>query len=170
MTTTPAASRRSPPDAVLPSVVKEVVVALPPDDAFRLFTSQMSRWWPMATHSCFTTECQRIEIEQRPGGSVTEVARDGRRASWGAIVDWDPPRRFSMTWHPGNDAALATLVEVSFEPARAEACNVRLVHSGWHARGEGAAAVRDGYDHGWDTVLQRYAGSAARDSGPEGNA
>jgi len=145
----------------LPPVVKEIVVALPPRAAFDLFTAQVAQWWPMAQYSCFQADCRRIEFEPRAGGAVTEVASDGRTAPWGTIVVWDPPHRFSMTWHPSFDPAQATFLEVAFAPAAAGGSSVRLMHSGWEARGEKAAGMREGYDGGWVGVLQRFADRAA---------
>ena len=157
-TSTANASRT---ENALPPVVKEIVVALPPAEAFALFTAHVSKWWPAASYSCFQADFLRIEFEPRAGGVVTEFARDGRTAPWGTIVDWDPPHRFSMTWHPRSDVAQATFLEVAFAPAAAGGSSVRLVHSGWAARGEQAAAVREAYDGGWVGVLQLYAAEAS---------
>ena len=164
--TSTASAPRS--DTELPPVVKEIVVALPPAEAFALFTAHVSKWWPATPYSCFQADCLRIEFEPRAGGVVTEIARDGRTAPWGTIVDWDPPHRFSMTWHPGSERAQATLLEVAFAPAAAGGSRIRLVHSGWMARGEQAPAVREGYDGGWVRVLQSYAEAAAAQAGGEG--
>jgi hypothetical protein len=38
---------------------------------------------------------------------------------------------------------------------------VRLVHSGWERRPDGASA-REGYDSGWEPVIGRFAETAAR--------
>jgi len=38
---------------------------------------------------------------------------------------------------------------------------VRLVHSGWEGRPDGASA-REGYDSGWEPVIGRFAQTAAR--------
>jgi len=138
---------------------KQITVALEPGAAFELFTMGMSRWWPMATHSCFEAQAQRIEIEPRAGGHVVEHATDGRRAEWGRVLDWEPPHRFAMTWHPANDASKATRLEVTFA-AHGPQTLVTLVHSGWEARGEEAPGIRGNYDKGWDATLARYAAAA----------
>ena len=146
--------------AVLPPLKKQIRVALGPDAAFDLFTMGMSRWWPLATHSCFEQEAQRIEIEPRAGGEVLEHAKDGRRAPWGRVLEWEPPHRFAMTWHPASDPSNATRLEITFTVEAGQTL-VTLVHSGWEARGDAAGDIRGGYDKGWDATLARYAAAAA---------
>src|SRR4051812_31006019 len=95
---------------------KQIRVALDPDGAFDLFTMGMSRWWPLVTHSCFHGDARRIDIDPHTGGKVVEHAADGRQSEWGRVIEWAPPERFSMTWHPANDPSLATRLEVTFAP------------------------------------------------------
>lgn len=140
---------------------KQLRVELDAEAAFDLFTLGMSRWWPLATHSCFQGEAQRVEFEPHAGGRVLEHAGDGRSSEWGRVIVWAPPERFSMTWHPANDPSQATHLEVTFTPEGDRTTLVTLVHSGWEARGESAAEVRGQYDKGWDGVLGRYAGACA---------
>jgi hypothetical protein len=42
---------------------------------------------------------------------------------------------------------------------------VRLVHSGWECRPDGATA-REGYDSGWEPVISSFAETAARSHQP----
>lgn len=139
---------------------KQIRVALAPDAAFDLFTMGMSRWWPLATHSCFEQQAQRVEIEPRAGGSVVEHAKDGRRSEWGRVLEWAPPDRFAMTWHPANDPSLATHLEVTFTPD-GDRTLVTLTHSGWEVRGDAAPEIRGNYAKGWESTLARYAAAAA---------
>jgi uncharacterized protein YndB with AHSA1/START domain len=143
----------------LPPLKKQIRVALDADSAFDLFTMGMSRWWPLASHSCFAESAERIEVDRCAGGAVVEHARDGRRSEWGRVIEWEPPFRFAMTWHPANDPAQATRLEVTFT-AEAGQTLVTLVHSGWEARGDRAVPVRGEYDRGWEIVLGRYAAAA----------
>lgn len=151
--------------AVLPDtestapVVKQMRLGLDPAAAFELFTAGMSRWWPLATHSCARAEARRVEVEPRVGGFVLEHAADGSSAPWGTVLAWEPPHRFAMSWHPGIDAARATRLEVEFRPD-GEGCAIRLVHGGWEARGDDGPALRQRYDGGWVTVLDRFAAAA----------
>lgn len=147
--------------AVLLPVEQRVRVALAPPDAFDLFTRGIARWWPFAGHSCFDSQAQDVLFEPREGGTVIEVARDGRRMPWGIVTAWTPPAGFAMRWFPGLDAAQATLLRVSFAALPGGGTEVQVHHSGWEARGAEAAPKRDGYAHGWVAVLGHYAQCAA---------
>jgi uncharacterized protein YndB with AHSA1/START domain len=148
-------------EAAVPApVVKRLVVGLEPQAAFRLFTEELTRWWPLATYSCAGDDAVRVAIEPCVGGGVVEHARDGSTAPWGNVLAWEPPHRFAMSWHPQSDPAQATRVEVAFTAEGADACRIELVHSGWEARGSEAQFWRDRYDGGWVVVLKRYADAA----------
>lgn len=140
----------------LPAVEQRVCVTLAPAEAFDLFTRQIARWWPFRGHSCFDDAARDVELEPRAGGAVTEVAHDGRRVAWGTIVDWSPPEGFAMRWFPGLPAAQATLLRVRFAALAEGGTEVWVHHGGWEARGDDAAARRDGYAEGWAVVLSLY--------------
>lgn len=133
-------------------VVKELRVPLSVADAFILFTQNMGRWWPLRSHSCAQEPGARIEFPDRTGGDIIERTETGASHVWGTLLVWDPPHRFAMSWHPGNASAQATHVDVRFTVVRG-GCLLRLVHSGWAARGEDGAQAREQYDQGWITVL-----------------
>ena len=152
---------KTTPDAVR----HELQVALPPEQAFALFTRGISRWWPFDGHSCSGDQALGVEFEERVGGAVTEIARDGSRFPWGTVTAWEPPGFFEMTWHPAHDAVQATCLSVRFL-ATGGGCRVALCHDGWAARGAEAEAVRDGYQQGWALVLGLFAAAAAQENRP----
>lgn len=133
---------------------------LPPQEAFDLFTTGMQRWWPLASHSCSGDKSATLEFEPRLGGALTEIAPDGTRHAWGRVLEWDPPRRFALRWHPGRDAAEATRLEVRFV-AIDGGCELQLCHDGWEARGAAANDVRGSYESGWPVVLDALGALAA---------
>jgi hypothetical protein len=140
-------------------VCKTVTVRLRPLEAFALFTEELSKWWPLATHSCNGPRARRVVIEPRVGGAVTEHADGGATASWGRVLAWVPPAHFAMSWHPGSPEDHATRVDVRFSDTGEGLCRVDLAHSGWEARADGLAA-RERYESGWDPVLASYAAAA----------
>ncbi len=142
----------------LSPLVKSVTVAAPPERAFELFTSDIGRWWPLVSHSVGADSATSVVMECRPGGRIVETVRDGSTHVWGTLTDWSPSTQVAFTWHPGQPEGEATLVTVTFRAA-GEQTEVRLVHSGWDARPDGARA-RTGYDTGWDTVLAPLAALA----------
>jgi uncharacterized protein YndB with AHSA1/START domain len=155
-------------DAKLEPIIKEIRVPLSVDRAFALFTEGIGRWWPLASHSLAGSDAIDCRFEQRVGGRLLELARDGTEHEWGTVTAWDPPRRLALTWHPGRAPATAQHVEVTFSPV-ADGTRVRLVHSGWERLAGTAAGERDGYVPGWDFVLGRYVELAgAREGGEAG--
>jgi uncharacterized protein YndB with AHSA1/START domain len=138
--------------AVSVPVVRAVTVRRTPEDTFRLFTADIGAWWPMGTHSVFGATA-RVDVE---GSEIVETSADGERSVWAEIVESSPPQRLVLSWHPGNDPAKPTRVEVSFVPD-GEGTRVQLTHTGWEAMGERAEAARQSYDAGWQSVLERFA-------------
>lgn len=137
-------------------------LAIPASEAFDLFTRSIATWWPFKGHSCSGERAADVEFEERVGGAVEEVTTDGDRHRWGTVTAWDPPHGFAMTWHPAQPEDRATLLTVRFV-ALETGCELFLEHTGWSARGEQAAQVRDGYQEGWSVVLGHYAAAAARE-------
>jgi hypothetical protein len=120
--------------------VQTVLVASRPDDAFELFTTGMSTWWPLATHSVGKHEATGVRFEGAVGGRIVEYGVQGPIGYWGTVSDWDPPLSVSFTWHPGSDPKRAGRVTVRFRPV-ATGTEVELTHTGWD---------------GWDHVLDFY--------------
>jgi uncharacterized protein YndB with AHSA1/START domain len=147
--------------ALLEPVRHAVDVALPVEDAFALFTSGLARWWPLGSHSCSQDKGATVRFGTGVGAAVVEVAPDGGTHAWGTLTRWEPPHAFAMSWHPGQDAAQATRLEVRFEP-RGAGCRVSICHGGWESRGANAAEVRGNYERGWVIVLGGLADVAAK--------
>lgn len=145
--------------SVIAPVCKSVTVRLRPVEAFALFTEELSKWWPLATHSCAGARARVVVIEPRVGGAVIEHAVDGAAAPWGTVLAWDPPEHFAMSWHPARSEDEATRVDVHFAAAAEGLCRVELTHSGWERRTD-AAVSRDRYEGGWDAVLAAYTAAA----------
>lgn len=146
-------------------IVKSLSVALPPAQAFDLFTVGIDRWWPRTIHSVSLERTRQVVFEGQPGGSVHEIRDDGARFEWGRILTWDPPRAVRFSWYPGRDEATQQEVEVSFAP-EGTGTRVTLVHSGWETLGERGTEVRGGYDTGWDLVFgEGYGRLCAEEAG-----
>jgi len=65
-----------------------------------------------------------------------------------------------MTWHPGEEPDLSTLVEVTFSEAPDGGTHVDLLHTGWAVYGAEAAARAADYQHGWTALLEGLAKAA----------
>jgi uncharacterized protein YndB with AHSA1/START domain len=140
--------------ATVAPVRRAVAVAAGPERAFEVFTDQIGRWWPLATHSVFG---ERASVAFEDGRLVE---RFGDQVSeWGEVLEWDPPRLLRLTWRPGNPAEEATEVTVRFHPD-GDGTRVELEHVGWerHARPQQAA---EDYSQGWPIVLGAFADGVA---------
>jgi uncharacterized protein YndB with AHSA1/START domain/uncharacterized protein YciI len=142
---------------------REVVVNVPPETAFLVFTEHIGQWWPLGEHGVFGATAT-VAFEE--DGRLVERSTDGSSDCWGEVVTWDPPSLLSFTWHP-EDPAVISMVTVTFSE-RDERTRVVLEHDGWEAFADPAAA-RDEYNQGWPAVLDRYAGHVHVDQGADDN-
>lgn len=147
----------SAPAAPLAPVRASIRVSWTPDEAFRRFTSDMGRWWPLASHSVGGSAATGVTMTPRVGGEIVEAIADGSEAHWGTVTAWEPPHRVAFTWHPGRTPASGTQVEVRFV-VDGTGTRVELTHRGWEALGSLATTARRGYPMGWAYVLRLYAG------------
>jgi hypothetical protein len=141
-------------------VRKQLKVGLPVEKAFQLFTTGIGKWWPLATHSVGEEQAETCFFEERSGGRIVEVLKDGSQAEWGQVIAWEPFHKVSFYWYPGRTPDTAQEVSVTFREIPGGSL-VELVHTGWETLGEAARAKRDGYDTGWDYVLAKYIIQAA---------
>jgi hypothetical protein len=143
--------------SVVPPVVKSVVVARAIEDAFRLYTQDIARWWPMKTHSLGGENVAQVAIEGRTGGRIYERWHDGSEKTWGTILDWDAPHRLVHSWHVSTDPEHASEVEVRFAAVGRGRTRVTLEHRHWERMsGERAAVVRKNYDQGWQAIITEH--------------
>jgi uncharacterized protein YndB with AHSA1/START domain len=114
-----------------------VGVAVPPVQAFRIFTEEIELWWRRGPRFRNARgDSGLIALEPRLGGRVFEsYTTDAKEhvIEIGRIRVWDPPRRLLFDWRASNFApAERTEVEVVFEPT-ANGTRVTVTHSGWAA-------------------------------------
>lgn len=138
-------------------VRRTVLVSWDQATAFAHFTERFAEWWPRSSHSIGGKRVIRIAFDCRVGGQIVEELSDGRRFLWGTLTAWDPPHRVAFTWHPSMAPDKAQDVEVRFTPS-GSGTEVVLVSTGWERLGADARKLRRGYDIGWGSVLDAYAG------------
>jgi uncharacterized protein YndB with AHSA1/START domain len=139
---------------VIEVVRKTVTVDCAVEEAFRVFTSDAIRWWPVDSHSIHRTVSE-IVFEPSAGGDVYEVSESGERSHWATVLAWEPPGRLVLAWNILNADTESTEVEVRFVPD-GTGTRVELEHRGWERLAEGGADKRANYDTGWDFVLGEY--------------
>jgi uncharacterized protein YndB with AHSA1/START domain len=146
------------PIPVIPPIVKAVTVECTPAEAFRFFTADFHKWWPLATHSVvahaseFKQKPASVTFEQRQGGRIFERTNSGEEHLWGTVLAWEPASRVVFSFHPGRDGQNAQTVEVTFS-ASAKGTEVVLTHTGWELLGDHAMEQRKGFDNGWESAF-----------------
>jgi uncharacterized protein YndB with AHSA1/START domain len=114
-----------------------VTVALPPQQAFEIFTSQIDRWWRRGMkfrHS--ESPSSLLCLEAKVGGRLFESFDAGGRShvvEVGRVRVWEPPRALNFTWRNANFAPHEqTEVDIQFEAAGSGTL-VTVTHTGLSA-------------------------------------
>jgi hypothetical protein len=112
-----------------------VLVAVRPEDAFRIFTEDIDQWWRGGMK--FRTmggNRSIIHLEPHVGGRLFESIASGsetRIVETGLVTVWSPPAHLVFEWRAVNFApAEKTEVEVVFTPSPSGTL-VTLTHRGW---------------------------------------
>ena len=150
----------------VPPILRSAVVARSVDDTFRIFTDEIGAWWPLPTHSLFQDAAGGVHFTD---GKLVEWSTDGQETTWAEVLDWDPPARILLAWHPGGDAGEAGHVEITFA-SDAVGTRVDVRHEGWEAFGESGLARRRDYvgPSAWGHVLDHLADGTERPAdGPD---
>jgi len=145
-------------------VVKSIDVRRSAADAFKIFTAEVTAWWPMAVTRARSADGEktvRITIEPKVGGRIYETLNDGRELEWGEVSAFEPGALFAMQWRLGRPVEEGTSVSVRFEPLSAVTCRVTLTHENWERMGAEAAKLRDAYNNGWVSVFEAGFGAYA---------
>jgi uncharacterized protein YndB with AHSA1/START domain len=144
------------------TIRKEIFVEAPPETAFRVFTKQISDWWPLGKYGIYLEDAETVGFEDRDGWRLIERATDGRENVWGEVLDYEVASRVRFTWHPGRDSGdEPTEVEVTFTGDK-DGTIVVLEHRGWESLTPERREGRAGYDSGWPGVLEAYRAIAVR--------
>jgi hypothetical protein len=77
---------------IIAPVRKSVRVKAPVARAFDVFTSGLSRWWPL-DHGVGKKPIAKVLMEPRLGGRWLEISEDGTQTSVATITLWEPPHR-----------------------------------------------------------------------------
>ncbi len=114
-----------------------VSVALPPDQAFRVFTEEVNLWWRRGRRFRNAPGAAGIVgIEPGPGGRLFEsfdTEAGEQVVEIGRTLAWEPPQRLLLQWRASNFALHEhTEVEVLFKAVGA-GTHVTVIHRGWAA-------------------------------------
>lgn len=145
-------------------VRQEVVVDLPADRAFALFTEQFDKIKPRE-HNLLDVPIAESVFEPRVGGAVYDRGGDGSTCRWARVLAFEPPNRFVISWditprwEIETDPDRCSEVEVSFAGEGEARTRVTLEHRHLDRHGDGWPSERDGVagQGGWPLYLQRFA-------------
>ena len=148
-------------------IVKTIDVKRSAADAFRLFTEEVTHWWPIKTHSRAKDAAGevtvKVEIEPRVGGRIYETLNTGEERDWGEVLAYEPGARVRFLFQMGRPKAESGEVEVRFEPLSDASCRVTLTHAHWERLGERAEEMREAFASGWEPVfVEGFGGYAGR--------
>lgn len=130
-------------------------VDCPADDAFRVWTDGISKWWP-ADHTVSGEDRLVVVFEGRPGGRIFERTAVGIEHDWGEVTIWEPPTRLGYLWHLRRDRADATEVEIRFIDQGQRTTRVEIEHRGWERLGATGQDWRDRNLGGWQALLPHF--------------
>lgn len=116
------------------SVSVAITLAVPPDEAFRLFTEEVDQWWQRGPKFRFRPRAQgRMCFEPGEGGRLIEIYDEEARDIYeiGRILVWEPGVRLVFEWRgPNFSKGEVTEVDIRFR-AHAEGTRIVLEHRGW---------------------------------------
>jgi uncharacterized protein YndB with AHSA1/START domain len=154
-------------DTAATTVHTEIVVNVPIERAFKLFTEHFDRVKPRE-HNMLGVDIAESVFEPRVGGRLYDRGVDGSECQWGRVLAYEPPSRLMFTWDISprwqieSDPARSSEVEIRFIAEAERRTRVELNHRHLERHGEGwqglAEGVRGG--QGWPLYLQRFAESA----------
>ena len=143
-------------------ITKELTVAAPLEVAWKVFTQEMGKWWPLETHKIGAAPAVDAVIEPRVGGRWYERGADGSSCDWGRVLVWQPPMRLVLSWEVTadwkHDPTLVTEVELNFS-AVTNGTRLTLEHRHLDRYGARAAEMVGLFasQGGWDGLLTTYA-------------
>jgi uncharacterized protein YndB with AHSA1/START domain len=150
-----------PESAAKLAIRKSVTVAVPMETAFRVVTEEIGTWWPLASKSVSQEQAETVIVEPWVGGQVYERAGGGEEHLWGEVLAWEPPSRFTFSWHPGRSPETAQEVDVRFSRVDS-GTHVDLEHRGWERLVGPGGEIPEHFDSGWDEALASYVELAER--------
>jgi uncharacterized protein YndB with AHSA1/START domain len=149
--------------ATATSIHRAIVVEVPIERAFRVFTEDFDRVKPRE-HNILGVDIAETVFEPRVGGRVYDRGIDGSEFQWARVLAFEPPNRLVFSWDISphwqleSDLDKTSEVEVRFIAESAERTRVELEHRNLDRHGDGWEGMRDAVagDGGWPVYLGRF--------------
>jgi uncharacterized protein YndB with AHSA1/START domain len=153
-----------------------LLVRAPQAIAWRVFTENMSTWWPLSRYKIGKSKAVAAIVEPQIGGRWYEQGEDGSTCQWGKVLAWEPPARLVLSWDISADwqydPELGTEIEIKFIAEDIQRTRVELEHRRLDRYGARRDEMRGIFDKGgdWGRVLAMFAETAEGDEGDSANA
>jgi len=152
------------------SVRSEIVVDVPIERAFKVFTGSFDRIKPRE-HNMLSVDIAESVFEPRVGGRVFDRGVDGSECQWARVLAYEPPGRIVFTWDINpqwqidSEPENTSEVEVRFIAEAPDRTRVELEHRHLDRHGDGWEGMREGVrgDQGWPLYLARFAAAITAD-------
>lgn len=149
-----------------PSIRKQLMIAAPIERAFKVFTAQMTSWWPRTYHVGKSPLAECV-MEPRVNGRWFERGEDGSESEWGKVLIWEPPHRVVLAWQLDAefryDPSILTEVELTLTSLAPNATRADFEHR-IDTLGPAADKVGPMMSEGWRMILEAYARDAESSS------
>jgi uncharacterized protein YndB with AHSA1/START domain len=150
--------------AAAPVVRRAIVVDVPVEAAFEVFTSRFGDFKP-PEHNLLAAPIAETVFEPRVGGHIYDRGTDGSECRWARVLVYEPPHKVVFSWDIGptwqveSEPDNTSEVEVTFVAEGPQRTRVELEHRNLDRHGPGWESVSDGvaHDQGWPLYLERYA-------------
>lgn len=140
----------------------EIIVDVPLDHAFTVFTEQFDQIKPRE-HNLLPVPIERTVLEPRAGGTIHDIGTDGSICTWARVLAYEPPDRLVFSWDIDPrwqiepDPARTSEVEVRFIAETPDRTQVVLEHRNLDRHGEGWQNFTSlDRGNGWPLYLARY--------------
>jgi uncharacterized protein YndB with AHSA1/START domain len=151
-------------DTAATSVRTEIVVDVPLERAFKVFTERFDQIKPRE-HNLLGVQIAESIFEPRAGGRVYDRGVDGSECQWGRVLAYEPPTRIvfawdiSPRWQIETDPTRSSEVEIRFIAEAERRTRVELEHRHIERHGDGWQGLAEGVrgDQGWPLYLERFA-------------
>jgi uncharacterized protein YndB with AHSA1/START domain len=161
-------STKASPGTVDPNSIRKVItVEASQAIAWRVFTTGMSSWWPLAQYKIGRANAVAAVVEPFAGGRWYEKGEDGSTCDWGKVLAWEPSSRLLLTWDINadwqHDPELGTELEIRFIIEGDDRTRVELEHRRLDRYGARRDEMRKVFDESgdWGRLLARFAEVAA---------
>jgi uncharacterized protein YndB with AHSA1/START domain len=140
----------------------DVLVNVPVEDAFRVFTERFDVIKPRE-HNLLSAPIERTVLECKVGGTAYDVGTDGSKCTWARVLEVEPPHRLVISWDISprwqieTDHSRCSEVEITFTEEQPYGTRVAVEHRHLDRHGEGwQGFISLGTGQGWPLYLQRF--------------